>query len=96
MPGRAINSAFLEEVEAGKRQPKICPVNCVRTCDVNTAPYCIMAALTSAKKGNFRRGYAFAGSNVWRTNEIIPVKDLMAALMHEYFLSVEAEAITCT
>lgn len=95
MPGRAINSAFLEEVEAGKRQPKICPVNCVRTCDVNTAPYCIMAALTSAKKGNFRRGYAFAGSNVWRTSEIITVKELMASLMHEYFLSVEAEAIAC-
>jgi nitronate monooxygenase len=96
MPGRAINSIFLEEVEAGTRQPKVCPVNCVRTCDISSAPYCIMAALTSAMKGNFRRGYAFAGSNVWRTNEIIPVKELMASLMYEYILSAETEAVLCT
>ena len=84
MPGRAIKSPFLDEVEAGKRQPKTCPVNCVRTCDIQTAPYCIMASLTSALRGNFNRGYAFAGSNVWRTDKIIPVKELMDGLKMEY------------
>jgi len=74
MPGRAITSPFLDAVEAGKRQPKTCPVNCVRTCDIQTAPYCIIASLTSALRGNFNRGYAFAGSNVWRINSIISVK----------------------
>lgn len=88
MPGRAINSPFLEEVEAGKRQPKTCPVNCVRTCDIKTAPYCIMASLTSALKGNFNRGYAFAGSNVWQTNAIIPVRELMNTLKEEYEMSL--------
>ncbi len=84
MPGRAIKSPFLEEVIAGKRQPKTCPVNCIRTCDIKTAPYCIIASLTSALRGNFRRGYAFAGSNVWRTNKIIPVKELIDTIKEEY------------
>jgi len=86
MPGRAINSPFLEEVEAGKRQPKACPVNCIRTCDIATAPYCIISSLTSALRGNFNRGYAFAGSNVWRTSTIISVKELMNLLKQEYVL----------
>ncbi len=85
MPGRAIKSPFLDEVLAGKRQPKTCPVNCIRTCDISTAPYCIIASLTSALRGNFRRGYAFAGSNVWKTNKIIPVKELMSTIKQEYY-----------
>lgn len=96
MPGRAIKSPFLDEVEAGKRQPKSCPVNCIRTCDINTAPYCIIASLTSALRGNFRKGYAFAGSNVWKTNKIIPVKELMNTLKQEYSAyQAKAELVTC-
>lgn len=96
MPGRAIKSPFLEEVMAGKRQPKTCPVNCIRTCDISTAPYCIIASLTSALRGNFRRGYAFAGSNVWRTNKIISVKELMNTLKQEYSAYVGmAEMVSC-
>jgi NAD(P)H-dependent flavin oxidoreductase YrpB (nitropropane dioxygenase family) len=96
MPGRAIKSPFLEEVEAGKRQPKTCPVNCIRTCDISTAPYCIMASLTSARRGNFRRGYAFAGSNVWRTNKIIPVKELMSTLKQEFnAYMTKSELVSC-
>ena len=96
MPGRAIKSPFLEEVLAGKRQPKTCPVNCIRTCDISTAPYCIIASLTSALRGNFRRGYAFAGSNVWRTNKIIPVKELMDTLKQEYQVyQLKDELVSC-
>jgi NAD(P)H-dependent flavin oxidoreductase YrpB (nitropropane dioxygenase family) len=84
MPGRAINSPFLLAVEAGTRHPKVCPVNCIRTCDIKTAPYCIIASLTSALRGNFNRGYAFAGSNVWRCDEIISVKELFLKLAREY------------
>lgn len=84
MPGRAINSPFLEAVEAGMRHPKTCPVNCIHTCDIQTAPYCIMASLTSALRGNFNRGYAFAGSNVWRTDKLVSVKELMNTLKLEY------------
>jgi len=90
MPGRAIKSPFLNEVIAGKRQPKTCPVNCIRTCDIKTAPYCIIASLTSALRGNFNRGYAFAGSNVWKTDKIISVRELMETIQQEYKEAVEA------
>jgi nitronate monooxygenase len=84
MPGRAITSEFLDEVEAGTKQPKYCPVNCIRTCDINTAPYCIIACLSAALKGNFKNGYAFAGSNVWRNDKIISVKELISTLVQEF------------
>ena len=84
MPGRAISSEFLDEVEAGTKQPKYCPVNCIKTCDISTAPYCIIASLSAALKGNFKHGYAFAGSNVWRTDKIITVNELFTTLIHEF------------
>ena len=84
MPGRAISCSFLDDVDNGKRRPTVCPVNCVKTCDITTAPYCIMASLASALRGNFRNGYAFCGSNVWRTDKIISVKELFSTLLDEY------------
>lgn len=93
LPGRAIRSSFLDDMEAGNRHPKSCPVNCIHTCDVQTAPYCIMASLTSALRGNFSRGYAFAGSNVWRTNRIVPVKELMLTLQMEYMIEMIRETL---
>ncbi len=84
MPGRAISCSFLDDVDGGKRRPTVCPVNCVKTCDIATAPYCIMASLASALRGNFRNGYAFAGSNVWKTDKIISVKELFSTLLKEY------------
>ena len=80
----AISCSFLDDVDKGKRRPTVCPVNCVKTCDITTAPYCIMASLASALSGNFRNGYAFAGSNVWKTDRIISVKELFSALLEEY------------
>lgn len=84
MPGRAINSSFLEAVEAGEKKPKACPVNCIKTCDVDKVPYCIIASLTSALKGNFSKGYAFAGSNVWKIKSIMTVKSLINELKEDY------------
>ncbi len=91
MPGRAISCSFLDDVDSGKRRPTVCPVNCVKTCDIATAPYCIMASLASALRGNFRNGYAFAGSNVWKTDKIISVKELFNTLMDEYKMAVNVK-----
>lgn len=38
MPGRAIHSHFLEKVKAGMKQPKVCPFNCIKTCDISRSP----------------------------------------------------------
>lgn len=84
MPGRAIFSEFLMKVKEGKKQPKYCPFHCIKTCDISKSPYCIMLALFNAFKGNFRHGYAFAGSNAFRADRITSVKETMQTLMQEW------------
>jgi NAD(P)H-dependent flavin oxidoreductase YrpB (nitropropane dioxygenase family) len=84
MPGRAIRNKFLVEVEAGQKKPFKCPFHCIITCRVKDAPYCIAEALCSAKAGRLSDGFAFAGENVYRVNEIVHVKDLVSSLASEY------------
>ncbi len=88
MPGRAIHNNFLQKVKEGLKQPKACPFNCIKTCDVTHSPYCIMLALYNAYKGKMENGYAFCGSNAWRTDKIISVKELIATLKAEFTTKV--------
>jgi NAD(P)H-dependent flavin oxidoreductase YrpB (nitropropane dioxygenase family) len=83
MPGRAINNEFLNAVKRGEKKPINCPVKCIKTCDAETTPYCIISALMNAYKGKFANGYAFAGSNAFRTTKIRTVKELMNELVSE-------------
>ena len=84
LPGRAIQNKFLDDVSAGIKKPIKCPWKCLKTCDYKKSPYCIALALTNAKKGNLTDGFAFAGANAWRVNEIISVKKLIKTLKEEY------------
>jgi len=84
MPGRAIRNKFITDVEQGKKEPFECPFHCIITCDVVNAPYCIALALLNARKGIMEHGFAFAGSNAYRVNEIIPVQKLVDTLVEEY------------
>jgi nitronate monooxygenase len=84
MPGRAIRNNFIDEINMGKKKPFKCPYHCIITCDLKNSPFCINHALVNAQRGNFRSGFAFAGSNAYRTKEIISVKDLMESLVQEY------------
>ena len=65
MPGRAIFSKFIQKVKEGQKQPKTCICKCIKTCDISKSPYCIIAALYNAFKGNmdngFCRGKCFPG-----------------------------------
>jgi NAD(P)H-dependent flavin oxidoreductase YrpB (nitropropane dioxygenase family) len=88
LPGRAIRNKFLDDVAAGEKHPFTCPWKCLKTCDYTTAPYCISLALTSAKNGHINRGFAFAGANAWRTENIISVKELINKLVEEYYSEV--------
>ena len=87
MPGRAIKSRFLEEVSAGARKPFKCPWKCLKTCKLEESPYCIALALTNAKRGNLRNGFAFAGANAYRVDRIVSVKELVKTLLMEYELA---------
>lgn len=84
MPGRAIGSSFLDRVKEGLKRPKSCPFDCIKTCDVDRSPYCIMLALYNAFKGKLQQGYAFCGANAWRAEKIQSVHDLIASLKAEY------------
>jgi len=88
MPGRAIRNKFLEKVEKGIQDNFKCDYKCLKTCNPNESPYCIANALIEAQQGDFRRGYAFAGTNAYKCNEIISVKNLMQKLSDEYSLSI--------
>ena len=84
MPGRAIYNNFLIEVEQGKKFPIKCEYNCLHTCSPKESPYCIANALKQARIGNLEKGFAFAGVNAWRCDEIIPVEKLVLNLDKEY------------
>lgn len=84
MPGRAIFSNFIQKVKDGKKQPKVCPFHCIKTCDISKSPYCIIAALYSAFKGNMDNGYAFAGANAFKATTITSVKETFRSLLEEF------------
>jgi NAD(P)H-dependent flavin oxidoreductase YrpB (nitropropane dioxygenase family) len=84
MPGRAIMSNFLEKVKQGKKQPLQCPFQCIKTCEISSSPYCIITALVNALKGNFEKGYAFAGANAFKATHITTVKELIQSLRDEF------------
>ncbi|HQJ89884.1 MAG TPA: nitronate monooxygenase, partial [Paludibacteraceae bacterium] len=84
MPGRAIWNNFIQRMKDGNAHPKSCVCHCIKTCDSQKSPYCIIMALYNAFKGNLDKGYAFAGSNAFRAKSIESVKDIFNSLKTEY------------
>ncbi|MHC4395932.1 MAG: NAD(P)H-dependent flavin oxidoreductase [Planctomycetota bacterium] len=84
LPGRAIRDEFLERVSLGVKETFKCPWKCLKSCDFKNVPYCIGLALTNAKKGDLKNGFAFAGANAYRLDKIISVKELIETLVGEY------------
>jgi len=81
MRGRAIVNDFLRAVEKGEKIPYKCPYHCIRTCRPNRSPYCIADALISANNGDLENGFAFSGSNVYKIDRLMSVKELIAELI---------------
>jgi NAD(P)H-dependent flavin oxidoreductase YrpB (nitropropane dioxygenase family) len=88
LPGRAIMNAFINKVKNGEKQPLKCPFHCIRSCNITSSPYCIALALTNAKNGKLHNGFAFAGSNAFRADKIVSVKELFKNLITEYKTSL--------
>lgn len=80
MPGRAIMTKLTEKLKAGERIPVKRCYNCLVPCDIKTTPYCISDALINAVKGNLDEGLVFSGSNGYRNDKIVSVKELMDEL----------------
>lgn len=56
-------------------------------------PYCIAKVLAMAAQGKLEESFAFAGSNAYRCNEIVPVKALVKKLVSELMAALAAEEV---
>ena len=65
-------------------RPKACPFDCIKTCNVENSSYYIMLALYNAFRGKMSHGYAFCGSNAWRIDKVVSVKELVSSLKEEF------------
>ncbi|OQA01646.1 MAG: Nitronate monooxygenase [Planctomycetes bacterium ADurb.Bin401] len=83
LPGRVINSPFVEKIKQGLTVPFKCSYKCLKTCDTEKAPYCIAKVLSNASNGKLDQSFVFAGSNAYKCKEIISVKALVENLKNE-------------
>jgi len=83
MPGRAIRTKFIDRVMNGEKIPFQCNYQCLRSCDFKNTQYCIAKAMYNATIGDLDNAVVFAGENVFRVKEIVPVKTLMDELVAE-------------
>lgn len=82
-PGRGIQNEFIRKLMAeGKIAVRRC-VNCLKPCNPANTPYCITDALIEAVKGNVNEGLVFTGSNGYRLDQLVSVKQLMDELIEE-------------
>lgn len=84
LPGRVIRNAFVDKINSGQTMPFRCKYQCLRTCNPSKAPYCIAEVLANASDGNMDAAFAFAGSNAWRCDRIVSVKQLIQDIIQEY------------
>jgi NAD(P)H-dependent flavin oxidoreductase YrpB (nitropropane dioxygenase family) len=92
LPGRAIRNSFLKDITAGKKMGFKCAWRCLKSCDLKNARYCISLALDNARQGILDKGFAFAGSNAFRIDEIVSVNELFQELVNQYRLAEEKGA----
>jgi len=84
LPGRAIRNDFIESIQKGLKKPFKCPYHCISSCNCTDSPYCIAMALSNARKGKLKGGFAFAGQNAYRVDQIISVRELIESLEEEF------------
>ncbi|MDP4090448.1 MAG: nitronate monooxygenase family protein [Bacillota bacterium] len=82
MPGRAIKNSFVERTFLGNIKVNKC-YRCITKCNAATTPYCISKALINAVQGDLDNGLIFCGSNAYRVDKIVSVKELMDDLVRE-------------
>ncbi len=85
-PARGVKSQLHKNIELGTAPKVACISNCVAPCnrgeEAKIVGYCIADRLSDAYDGIAESGLFFTGSNGYRLNEIITVKELMDKLMN--------------
>lgn len=82
MPGRAIRNKFIEKIKK-QNEPITKCYNCLKPCNPKNTPYCISKALINAVKGDIDNGLLFTGSNAYKIDKIVTVKELLDELISE-------------
>jgi nitronate monooxygenase len=59
---------------------------CERGKGARKVGYCIADSLGDSQAGHLESGLFFTGSNGWRLNELIPVRDLVGEITEDYGL----------
>ncbi|GAW91201.1 NAD(P)H-dependent flavin oxidoreductase [Calderihabitans maritimus] len=81
LPARAIKNPFVELIQQGQApKPQRC-MSCLKECSKD---YCILKALTNSRGGLVNDGIVFAGKNVFKIKEILPVPVIFERLLAEY------------
>jgi len=79
LPGRALRNSFIDNI-TNAPEPEECQA-CLKEC---SGDYCIMQALINARNGLIDSGVVFAGKNVYKIKEILPVEKIFEKLLSEY------------
>lgn len=82
MPGRAIRNKHIIDLEKGPIKVTKC-LNCLKPCNPAETPYCISKALIQAVEGNIDEGLIFTGTNGYRIDKIVTVKEIINELVTE-------------
>jgi nitronate monooxygenase len=83
MPGRVIKTKLSSEVSEGKKEKFNCSYKCLRSCNPNSAKFCIAQALFNASQGLIDKSIVFAGSTVSKINKKTSVNELLNSLVEE-------------
>ncbi len=85
-PARGVKTNLHHMIEQGIAPKVACISNCVAPChhgeEAKAVGYCIADRLSDAYDGDLNRGLFFTGSNGYRLNEIISVKELLDKLVN--------------
>lgn len=84
LPGRAIKNNFINELSGDRKKVTKC-YKCLnpKKCNPATTIFCITKALINAVKGNINDALIFTGSNGYRIDKIVSVKELIDELIVE-------------
>jgi nitronate monooxygenase len=81
LPGRVIRNEFVKRIIKGERMDFNCQYHCLYTCDPKKVNYCIAKALLNTSRGQMDKGFAMCGSNAYRIEKIVSVKELISELV---------------
>jgi NAD(P)H-dependent flavin oxidoreductase YrpB (nitropropane dioxygenase family) len=80
LPGRGLRNSFYQLIEAGEKALDVGECNhCLKRCSQN---FCLRDALNNAtRNGDFKKALVFAGEQVEKIKEILPVHKIFENLL---------------